>query len=142
MQAKKITGYTKIGKIIIGDHVFVGANATVLPNVTNGDDSQKYFFKPVNQCFCLVDYQENGMSANIYRQYINSPRSFAELRRVLLKTPSLTQLYHLKTAIHYVSSCILAKDCQFITKSPAKLLTILAIPFGIALSFYIRYKAR
>lgn len=36
---KKIIGYTKIGKIKIGDRVFIGANATVLPNVTIGDDS-------------------------------------------------------------------------------------------------------
>ena len=36
---KKSTGYTKIGKVIIGDNVFVGANATILPNVKIGDNS-------------------------------------------------------------------------------------------------------
>lgn len=36
---KKSTGYTKIGKAIIGDNVFVGANATILPNVKIGDNS-------------------------------------------------------------------------------------------------------
>ena len=34
---KKLMGYTKLGKIKIGDHVFIGANATVLPGVTVGD---------------------------------------------------------------------------------------------------------
>lgn len=34
---KKLLGYTKIGQIHIGNHVFVGANATILPNVTVGD---------------------------------------------------------------------------------------------------------
>ncbi len=34
---KKLTGYTKIGKIKIGNHVFIGANATILPGVTVGD---------------------------------------------------------------------------------------------------------
>lgn len=34
---KKLTGYTKLGKIKIGDHVFIGANATILPGVTIGD---------------------------------------------------------------------------------------------------------
>lgn len=34
---KKILGYTKIGRIHIGNHVFIGANATVLPGVTIGD---------------------------------------------------------------------------------------------------------
>lgn len=102
--------------------------------------SQKYLFKPVNQCFCLVDYQENGMSANIYKQYISSPQSFAELRRVLLITPGLTIAYRFKTAVHYVSSCIFAKERRFINKSPAKVMTVLATPFGILLSIYIKLK--
>lgn len=34
---KKLTGYTKIGRIKIGNHVFIGANATILPGVTIGD---------------------------------------------------------------------------------------------------------
>lgn len=36
---KKILGYTKIGKIHIGDNVFIGANATVLPGVCIGNNS-------------------------------------------------------------------------------------------------------
>lgn len=34
---KKTIGYTKIGQVHIGDHVFIGANATILPGVTIGD---------------------------------------------------------------------------------------------------------
>lgn len=34
---KKTLGYTKIGQIHIGNHVFVGANATILPGVIIGD---------------------------------------------------------------------------------------------------------
>lgn len=36
---KKSLGYTKIGKIHIGDNVFIGANATVLPGVCIGSNS-------------------------------------------------------------------------------------------------------
>lgn len=36
---KKCLGYTKIGKIRIGNNVFIGANATVLPGVCIGDNS-------------------------------------------------------------------------------------------------------
>lgn len=36
---KKHLGYTKIGKITIGDNVFVGADTLVLPNVKIGDNS-------------------------------------------------------------------------------------------------------
>lgn len=35
---KKSIGYTKIGKVIIGNNVFVGANATILPNVEIGNN--------------------------------------------------------------------------------------------------------
>lgn len=34
---KKLTGYTRIGRIKIGNHVFVGANSTILPGVSIGD---------------------------------------------------------------------------------------------------------
>ena len=34
---KKMLGYTKIGQVHIGDHVFIGANTTILPGVTIGD---------------------------------------------------------------------------------------------------------
>ncbi|MDO4622114.1 MAG: acyltransferase [Eubacteriales bacterium] len=34
---KKLLGYTKLGRIKIEDHVFIGANATILPGVTIGE---------------------------------------------------------------------------------------------------------
>ena len=34
---KKNLGYTKIGQVHIGNHVFIGANTTILPGVTIGD---------------------------------------------------------------------------------------------------------
>lgn len=36
---KKIVGYTKIGKVIIEDNVFVGANSIILPNTIIGKNS-------------------------------------------------------------------------------------------------------
>lgn len=35
---KAVTGYTRIRKVNIGDNVFVGANATILPGVNIGND--------------------------------------------------------------------------------------------------------
>ena len=37
--AKQILGYTLIGKVSIGNNVFIGANTVVLPNVSIGDNS-------------------------------------------------------------------------------------------------------
>ena len=36
---KKATGYTRLGAVKIGNRVFIGANATILPGVTIGDDA-------------------------------------------------------------------------------------------------------
>lgn len=103
--------------------------------------SQKYRFKPVNQCLCLVEYQADGMTANIWNQYRNSPNSFAELRRAILEVPGMTWRYRYKTAAHYVASSILAKSKCWLKYSPCKMLTILAYPLGVVLSIIIEHKA-
>lgn len=36
---KLLVGYARIGKVIIGNNVFVGANATILPGVKIGDNA-------------------------------------------------------------------------------------------------------
>ena len=85
-----------------------------------------------------MDYQNDGMSANIFKQYINSPNSFAELRRVIMSLPAVPFLYLCKTTIHYVSSNLIAGNNGFIKKSPRKLLTVLLWPTGYILSKYIK----
>lgn len=35
----KLIGYTKIGKVVIEDNVFIGANSIILPNITIGENS-------------------------------------------------------------------------------------------------------
>jgi len=36
---KKLVGYTKIGRVSIGNNVFIEANSTILPNVSIGENS-------------------------------------------------------------------------------------------------------
>lgn len=99
---------------------------------------RNYKFLVLNKPLCVVNYQPDGMSANIFRQYLNSPKSFAELRRVIMGNPNVPFGYLVKTTIHYVSSSILSKNKHFVRESPRKLLTILAIPFGLLLTGYIK----
>lgn len=103
--------------------------------------SQKYAFKPVNQCFCLVEYQPDGMTANIWRQYVSSPNSFAELRRVILQAPGLTWRYRFKTAVHYVAACLIAHKSP-LRGSVSKPLTIAGLPLGVALAIVTLLKNR
>lgn len=96
-----------------------------------------------NECFCIVEYQPDGMSSNIYRQYSNSPNSFVETRKLYLSFPDSSWSFKFRHSIHLVSSCFLAKrGGEAIKESPCKGITLLALPFGMALTMYIKKKAK
>lgn len=97
----------------------------------------------VNECLCIVDYQTGGdsMSEGIFRQYLDSPRSFAKQRLLEMTLRRSTFLNNLRSAIHYVSSCIIAGDRDWLRKSPRKVMTLVAAPAGWLLIKYIRRKA-
>lgn len=103
--------------------------------------SKEYDFLVLNENLRYVEYQPGGMSDSILRQYKNSPNSFAEIRKLYLSFPDTSFKFKFKHSVHLVSSCILAKNFyDAIYTSSCKSITILAIPFGILLSVYIRLK--
>lgn len=104
--------------------------------------SMEYDFLVLNENLRFVDYQPGGMSDSMWKQYRNSPRSFAETRKLYLSFPHTGWKFRFRHSIHYVSSSIIARNGKFLRESPAKLLTILAIPFGIVLSGLTYYKTR
>ena len=99
-------------------------------------------FLILNENLCFVDYQPNGMTNNMLWQYYNSPNSFAEIRKLYLSFPNSPLLFKLKHSIHYDSSCLLAKRSRFVSESPHKVLALIMMPFGFALSKYIKAKNR
>ncbi|MCL6294997.1 glycosyltransferase family 2 protein [Jejuia spongiicola] len=102
---------------------------------------QDYKLFPVNDVFCIVEYMEDGSSMNMLKQYRRHPRGFAFSRKSRMKlAKSFKDKF--KNAIHYVSSSLFIKNISFLNESPKKLTTLLAIPFGIALNLYIRYKTK
>lgn len=98
----------------------------------------------VNKCLCIVDYQlgADSMSQGIFRQYVDSPRSFAKLRRLEMTLTRSPLLNSLRSAIHYVSSCCIARDSRWLRDSPRKGLTLAAAIPGWLLHKYIVRKAR
>lgn len=103
--------------------------------------SQNFDFLVLNENLRYVEYQQNGMSNSMLKQYKNSPNSFAETRILYLSFPDTTWKFKFRHSVHLVSSCILAgKFWSAIKKSPCRGITALAIPFGWMLSFYIKYK--
>lgn len=98
----------------------------------------------VNRNLCYVDYQtgRDSMSERIFGQYLDSPRSFAKLRRLQMTLRHTTAIYRLRAAIHYVSSCLISRDRRWLADSPCRIQTVLAAPFGCILYRYILYKAK
>lgn len=104
--------------------------------------SRDYDFLVLNENLCFVDYQEDGMTGNMYWQYYNSPNSFAEIRRLRLSFDSIPFKYMIRQCIHYDSSCILAKQKNIVKNCPKKFWALMCMPFGFVLSRLILYKNR
>ena len=99
---------------------------------------QDYKLLTFDQPLVVVEYQADGSSNNMYRQYWNNPRGFAFYRKAEMLCTK-TQKRRFIVCIHYVSSSIISKNIRFINESPKKWLTIAAIIPGIALYFKILY---
>ena len=78
----------------------------------------------------------------MFKQYRKNPIGWCFYRVENLKLSKGSLKYKIIQCIHYVSSSILSKNKRFLLESPNKVLTILSIPLGLVLYFYILYKTR
>ena len=101
---------------------------------------QDYKLAVLDEILCNVEYQMDGSSATMWKQYVKNPKGFAFWRKICMKYPMSRKRLWID-CIHYVSENIISGDYGFIKDSPKKGMTILAVPFGIALSVYTKYKA-
>ena len=91
----------------------------------------------MNEEICCVEYLADGSSRNMLKQYRSNPNGFAFYRKELMKLPFVSLLFKYKQSIHYVSSSLISKNYNLIRESPCKILTFLAIPFGVLLYYYV-----
>lgn len=102
---------------------------------------QDFKLAVLNEPLVVVEYQPDGSSNSMYRQYWNNPRGFAFYRKTeMLLAPSLKRRFI--SCIHYVSSSIISRDKRFLSNSPQKVLTIFALPAGLCLYMYIRHNVK
>ena len=102
---------------------------------------QKYKMAAINRVLCSVEYQPDGSSNSMWRQYLANPRGFAFWRKVCMTYP--TSRYRLFVdCVHYCSSSVIAKNRNYIKESPRKFLTVLCTPAGWLLTGLIKRKAR
>lgn len=102
---------------------------------------QDYELAILNEVLCEVEYQADGSSGTMYKQYLKYPKGFAFWRKISMQYPE-SQKRMFIDCIHYVSSSLISHNPHFIKESPKKVCTLLAVPFGMILTIYIKYKAR
>lgn len=98
---------------------------------------QDYKLAVLDEILCNVEYQADGSSGTMWKQYLKNPKGFAFWRKVCMQYPTSKRRLFVD-CIHYVSSNILTRNHNLIAESPRKGWTLLAIPFGLVLSFIIR----
>ena len=100
---------------------------------------QDYDLKPINKVLCIVEYQLDGSSMNILKQYRKNPRGFAFSRISRIKYGS-TFKERFKNAIHLVSSALFVNDFSLLKNTGSSMQVFFAIPLGLLLNLYIRFK--
>ncbi|MGG4167719.1 glycosyltransferase family 2 protein [Rossellomorea vietnamensis] len=101
---------------------------------------KEYKMLLMNEVICRVEYLADGSSVNMLNQYRKNPKGFAFYRKELMKLPFASKPFKFRQAIHYVSSSLISRNWNFMSETPDKRLTILALPFGIMLYLYINQK--
>ena len=102
---------------------------------------QEYKLAVLDDVLCNVEYQPDGSSATMWKQYLRNPKGFAFWRKVCMQYPE-SQRRVFVDCIHYVSSSLLSRNKSFIKESPKKVQTVLAIPFGILLTLVVKSKGK
>ena len=102
---------------------------------------QDYKLAVLNEILCNVEYQPDGSSSTMWKQYLNNPNGFAFWRKICMQYPT-SMKRTIVDCIHYCSSSMLAGNSHYISESPKKLLTFFCSPFGLLLTWFVKKKAR
>lgn len=102
---------------------------------------QDYKMSVLNEVLCNVEYQLDGSSHTMWKQYLRNPKGWTFWRKICMQYPITTKRLIID-CIHYVSSSILSKNKQFIKESPKPVLTTLCIIPGWMLSRLVLKKGK
>lgn len=102
---------------------------------------QSYDLAVLDKVLCNVEYQANGSSNTMWKQYLTNPKGWMFWRKVQMQYPESVKRLVIN-CIHYCSSSLIAGEKHFVRESPRKLLTVLCVPLGAVLSLYVKKKAR
>lgn len=98
--------------------------------------NQTYDFVVLNEPLAIVEYQLDGSSHSMWKQYWNNPNGFMFLRLEYMRLYESDTKLQLSSTIHYISHCIRAKKYLNVFKSPHPLASIILAPIGLSLFCY------
>lgn len=93
---------------------------------------QDYKLAVLDEVICNVEYQSDGSTATMWKQYVKNPNGFVFWRKVCMKYPTSTKRL-IVDSIHYCAESQLAGNKHYIKESPKKLLTVLCVIPGYVL---------
>ena len=137
---KKLIYRTDVIKQYAPYPVFEGEKYVALAYIYRLID-QSYKLAVLNEIVCNVEYQTDGHSTGMWKEYVHSPRGFAAWRKLCMQYPeSLKRL--IVDCIHYCSSSLIVKNRSYIKESPKKLLTLVCTIPGFCLAAITKKKAK
>ncbi len=101
---------------------------------------QDYNLCILDEVVCNVEYQPDGSSNSMFKQYLANPKGFAFWRTIKMKY-DVSLKRKILDCVHYCSSAQIGRIDGFVKNSPYPFLTVLCIPAGHVLTAYIKMKA-
>lgn len=102
---------------------------------------QDYKLAVLPEILCNVEYQADGSSGTMWKQYLKYPKGFAFWRKICMQYPE-SRKRQIIDCIHYCSSSIIAGNRNYIKESPEKLLTVVCTPLGFMLTIMIKRRVK
>ncbi|MBR3304177.1 MAG: glycosyltransferase family 2 protein [Bacteroidales bacterium] len=137
---KKLIYRTDVVKKYPPYPLFEGEKYIGLALLYNMIDAE-YKLLTLNEVLVKVDYQPDGSSFGMWRQYWNNPKGLAYFRIFDMQQTKKFKR-RLINNIHYVNHSIRAHNKKFLQQSPQKFLTFISIPAGALLYLINKRKVK
>lgn len=93
----------------------------------------------MNESLVVVEYQADGSSATVLKQYFQSPRGFRALREVNIRY-AMNAGYRIKNIVHYGFSSLVAGDFGYLIRTPTPFWSCMTLPASIAMCLWLRIR--
>ena len=95
----------------------------------------------MNTKVCVVDYSEDSMTFDKINQYRTCAKGFSYYRNEMIRILNNPRDI-IKESIHFIAESLLSGNYKFIKESYKRGYTILCLPIGIPLYFFLKYTKR